>query len=106
MLFMPGITAVFLVTLVAIWAIITGILEIIVAIRLRKELTNEWMLILAGILSVVFGVLLFMQPVVGVVVLAWYIGFYALFLGIFLLSVGFRLRKVHKNFEGHHGKHA
>ncbi|WP_423736224.1 HdeD family acid-resistance protein [Chitinophaga caseinilytica] len=106
MLFMPGITAVFLVTLVAIWAIVTGILEIIVAIRLRKELTNEWMLILAGILSVAFGVLLFMQPLAGVVVLAWYIGFYALFLGFFLLSVGFRLRKVHKSYDSHHGKHA
>ncbi|WP_109697325.1 HdeD family acid-resistance protein [Chitinophaga deserti] len=106
MLFMPGVTAVFLVTLVAIWAVVTGLLEIIVAIRLRKEITGEWMLILAGILSVVFGILIFMQPLAGVVVLAWYLGFYALLLGIFLLSVGFRLRKVHKSFEGHHQKHA
>lgn len=101
MLFMPGITAVFLVTLVAIWAVVTGILEIIFAIRLRRELTNEWMLILAGALSIVFGILLFMQPIVGVVVLAWYLGFYALFLGFFLLSIGFRLRKVYKGDEKH-----
>lgn len=98
-LFMPGVTALFLVTLVALWSLVTGILEIIIAIRLRKEITGEWMLIVAGIFSVIFGILLFMQPVAGVVVIAWWLGIYALFLGIFLLSVGFRLKKVAKEFK-------
>jgi uncharacterized membrane protein HdeD (DUF308 family) len=98
-LFMPGITTLFLVTLVALWSIATGILEIIIAIRLRKEITGEWMLILAGVFSLIFGILLLMQPVAGVVVIAWWLGAYALFLGIFLLSVGFRLRRVFREFK-------
>ncbi len=97
-LFMPGVTALFLVTLVALWSVVAGILEIIIAIRLRKEITGEWMLIVAGIFSVIFGILLFMQPVAGVVVISWWLGIYALFLGIFLISVGFRLKKVAKEF--------
>ncbi|WP_206614389.1 HdeD family acid-resistance protein [Chitinophaga barathri] len=98
-LFMPGITALFLVTLVALWSVVTGILEIVIAIRLRKEITGEWMLIVAGIFSVIFGILLFMQPIAGVVVISWWLGIYALFLGIFLISVGFRLKKVSKEFK-------
>ncbi|MBO9155147.1 HdeD family acid-resistance protein [Chitinophaga sp. GCM10012297] len=100
-LFMPGITALFLVTLVALWSLVTGILEIVIAIRLRKELTGEWMLIVAGIFSVIFGILLFMQPLAGVVVISWWLGVYALFLGIFLLSVGFRLKKVSNPVKHH-----
>lgn len=93
-LFSPGVTALFLVVLVAIWSVVTGILEIILAIRLRKEITNEWMLVLAGVLSLVFGILLFIQPLTGVVVISWWLGFYALFFGIFLITVGIRLKKI------------
>lgn len=95
-LFSPGITALFLVVLVGIWSLLTGILEIVLAIRLRKEINNEWMLVLAGVLSIIFGILLFMQPLTGVVVISWWLGFYALFFGIFLISVGVRLRKLAK----------
>lgn len=93
-LFMPGITVVFLITLIAVWCLITGLLEIILAIRLRKELTNEWMLVVAGIFSIIFGILLFAQPLAGVVVIAWWLGAYALLFGFFLILVGMRLKKV------------
>ncbi|WP_343701651.1 HdeD family acid-resistance protein [Chitinophaga sp.] len=96
-LFSPGVTALFLVVLIAVWSLVTGILEIILAFRLRKEITNEWMLILAGVLSILFSILLFMQPITGVVVISWWIGFYALFFGIFLISVGIRLKKLAKH---------
>ena len=66
---MPGITARGLLILIAAWALVTGILEIIAAIRLRKVVTNEWLLILAGIASVAFGVILLLQPAAGALAL-------------------------------------
>ncbi|MGX5817504.1 HdeD family acid-resistance protein [Chitinophaga lutea] len=92
-LFSPGVTSLFIVTLVAIWAIFTGILEIVWAIRMRKAIQGEWLLILAGIFSVIFGVLVLMLPAAGLVAIAWWLGFYAVFFGIFLISLGFRLKK-------------
>lgn len=93
-LFMPGITVVFLVALIALWSVVTGILEIVLAVRLRKELKNEWMLVLAGVFSLLFGILLFAQPLAGVVVIAWWLGVYALVFGLFLVMAGLRLKKV------------
>lgn len=90
---MPGITVVFMVGLIALWSVVTGILEIILAVRLRKEIQNEWMLVVAGVFSIIFGVLLFMQPLAGVVVISWWLGIYALFFGIFMITVGARLKK-------------
>lgn len=93
---MPGITVVFMVTLIALWSVVTGVLEIILAIRLRKEIQNEWILIIAGVFSVIFGILLFMQPLAGVLVISWWLGIYALFFGIFMITVGARLKKFAK----------
>lgn len=93
-LFMPGITVVFLVTLIALWSVVTGILEIVLAIRLRKELKNEWMLVLAGIFSIIFGIVLFAQPLAGILVIAWWLGIYALLFGFLLILAGMRLKKV------------
>ncbi|RAJ02539.1 uncharacterized membrane protein HdeD (DUF308 family) [Chitinophaga skermanii] len=98
----PGITALYIVFLVAFWAIVTGILEIIAAIRLRKVINNEWMLILAGILSIIFGVLIFSQPITGAVVIAWWIGIYAILFGVMLISVGVKLNKYHKSHSHSH----
>lgn len=90
---MPGITVIFLVGLVALWSVVTGLLEIILAIRLRKEIQHEWILIIAGVFSVIFGILLFVQPLAGVIVISWWLGLYALFFGIFMITIGARLKK-------------
>jgi uncharacterized membrane protein HdeD (DUF308 family) len=89
----PGLAGFVLIAVIAIWAILTGILEIAAAIRLRREITNEWMLAFAGFLSIVLGVLLFFQPAAGGLVITLMIGAYALIFGIMLLTLGFRLRK-------------
>jgi uncharacterized membrane protein HdeD (DUF308 family) len=90
--FYPGITALSLLSVIAVWAIFTGIFEISTAIKLRKELSNEWMIILGGILSVVFGVLVFAMPRAGAISIVWLIGTYAIVYGVMLLTVAFRLR--------------
>src|SRR5262245_2834335 len=90
--FWPGITALALIFFIASWAIVTGLLEIAAAIRLRHEITGEWLLMLSGLLSIVFGVLAFAFPGAGAVGIAWIFGFYALTSGIVLVSLGVRLR--------------
>ncbi|HYS08063.1 MAG TPA: HdeD family acid-resistance protein [Myxococcales bacterium] len=90
--FFPGITAVALVLLVASWSVVTGVAEIIAAIRLRKLIRHEWLLILSGLLSVAFGVLLFLLPAAGAVALAIWIGAYMLVFGALLIGFGIRLR--------------
>jgi len=89
---MPGITALGLLILIAAWAIVTGIMELVAAVRLRKIINNEWLLVLAGIASVVFGVLLLFQPAAGALVLIWWIGAWALLFGILLMILAFRMR--------------
>jgi uncharacterized membrane protein HdeD (DUF308 family) len=89
---MPGITALGLLMLIAAWAIVTGIMEVVAAIRLRKIIANEWLLILAGIASVAFGVILFLQPAAGALALIWWIGAWALIFGILLIVLAFRMR--------------
>jgi len=89
---MPGITALGLLILIAAWAIVTGIMELMAAVRLRKIINNEWLLVLAGIASVVFGVLLLFQPAAGALVLIWWIGAWALLSGILLMILAFRMR--------------
>ena len=89
---MPGITALGLLMLIAAWAIVTGIMEVVAAIRLRKIIANEWLLFLAGIASVAFGVILFLQPAAGALALIWWIGAWALVFGILLIVLAFRMR--------------
>jgi uncharacterized membrane protein HdeD (DUF308 family) len=90
---LPGLTAVLLLYLIAVWAIVTGIFEIAMAIRLRKEIRGEWALIVGGAFSVLFGVILaVVGPVAGLLSLIWLIGIYALAFGILLLITAFRVR--------------
>jgi uncharacterized membrane protein HdeD (DUF308 family) len=89
----PGLAAFALIAVIAAWAILTGILEIAAAIRLRREITNEWMLAFAGFVSIVLGVLLFFQPAADGLVITLMIGAYALIFGIVLVILGLRLRK-------------
>jgi len=91
-LFRPGMATLVIVAVIAAWAILTGILEIAAAIRLRREITNEWLLAVGGILSVVVGVLLIVQPLAGSLAIVWIIGAYSLVFGITLVSLGVRLR--------------
>lgn len=90
----PGWAAVALVIVIAVWAILTGILEIAAAIRLRREIANEWLLGFSGFISVLLGILLFFQPVTGGLVVTLMIGAYALIFGVLLVALGFRLRKM------------
>jgi uncharacterized membrane protein HdeD (DUF308 family) len=88
----PGITAIALLFYVAAWAIATGVLEIVAAIRLRKEMQGEWLLILGGIASVALGVLLMARPGAGVLTLVWLIAAYAVIFGILLVILAFNVR--------------
>jgi uncharacterized membrane protein HdeD (DUF308 family) len=93
--FIPGITALGLVLLIAAWALVNGVIEIVAAIKLRKVVRNEWLLILAGVLSVVFGILLLLQPGVGGLALIFWIGAWAIVMGILLLILAFKIRSHH-----------
>jgi uncharacterized membrane protein HdeD (DUF308 family) len=88
----PGLATLVLIYLIASWAVFTGILEIVAAIRLRHEITNEWFLALSGVLSIGLGVLLFLQPAAGSLAIIWMIAGYALVFGILLVILGIRLR--------------
>lgn len=90
----PGLTALVLVYIIAFWALITGLLEIVAAFRLRKVIDNEWWLGLSGALSLVFGVVLVAAPGAGALALVWVIGAYAMLFGIVLLALAFRLRSM------------
>jgi uncharacterized membrane protein HdeD (DUF308 family) len=91
--FHPSVAALALYFTIAIWAIITGILEIVAAVQLRKLLPNEIWLIISGVLSIAFGVLLFVFPQYGFQTVIFLIGFYAIFFGIVMIVFSFRLRR-------------
>ena len=95
----PSITALILLFYIAIWAVATGVLEIVAAIRLRKEIKGEWLLILGGLVSVVFGVFLISQPDAGILALLWLIAAYAVTFGILLVSLALRVRVFGKQPE-------
>jgi len=92
----PGITALALLFYIAIWAVATGVLEIVAAIRLRKEIEGEWLLILGGLVSVVFGVILMAQPLAGALAVLWLIAIYAVIFGVLLVILAFRVRNFGK----------
>jgi uncharacterized membrane protein HdeD (DUF308 family) len=89
---MPGLTVLFFVTLMAVWSLITGVLMVVAAFRLNPEYGRGW-LIFSGIVSVLFGIALLIAPLVGAVVLTWWLGAYALVFGIGLLVLAFKLRR-------------
>ena len=88
----PGITGLVLLWLVAGWAIVSGMLQIAAAVQFRKVIRGEWMLGLAGVLAIAFGVLLIARPGAGLLTLALLIGWFAIFYGVVLVALGFRLR--------------
>jgi len=90
--FWPAITALALVYIIAAWAIITGVLEISAALRLRQYIRGEWLLALGGIASVIFGFLVMIAPIAGALVIALWFGAYALLFGVLMVALGIRLR--------------
>jgi uncharacterized membrane protein HdeD (DUF308 family) len=90
----PGITALVLLYLIAVWAVATGVLEVAVAVYLRRELRGEWLLALGGIASVAFGVFLVVRPGEGAIAVVWLIGVFAILFGMALVGLGLRLRRL------------
>ena len=90
---LPGITALVLLVFIGAWAIVHGIFEIIGAIKLRKEIDNEWWLILAGAMSVIFGIIVLVAPGAGALGLVWAIGAYSVVFGILLVGLSLRLKR-------------
>ena len=90
----PAFTALVLLYMIAAWALVTGALEIATAIRLRRHITGEWLMALNGALSIVFGGLVMVAPVVGALALVLLVGAYAFVSGLLLVALGFRLRGV------------
>jgi len=90
----PGITALTLVLFIGAWALTTGILEIIAAIKLRRYVAGEWLLLVSGFASLVFGLLLIILPLAGAIAIAFTLGVYAMTFGVLLISLGLRLRAI------------
>lgn len=78
--------------LIAAWALLTGVLEIIAAVRLRRHMEGEWMLALTGVASIILGIVLAAFPLTGMLAFAWLVGAYAVIFGVLLLALGLRLR--------------
>jgi uncharacterized membrane protein HdeD (DUF308 family) len=88
----PVLVGLYLLIFIGIWAIVSGVFEIIGAIRLRKEIDNEWLLILHGALGVLFGIVMLVEPVTAALALIWVIGAYAIAAGVIMIALAFRLK--------------
>ena len=95
----PGITTMVLLLFIAFWAMATGILRIIMALRLRKEIEGEWWLVLSGLASVLFGLIVMARPGAGALALLWLIGAWAIVVGVFLVILAFQARSFGKKLE-------
>ena len=95
-LFYPGFTAMLFLYLLAFWALLSGLVEIVAAWRLRNERRGEFWLGFAGWLSLVFGLLLILRPGAGVLTLMWLIAGYSVLFGIVLIAWGLHLRRLHQ----------
>ncbi|HEV8280888.1 MAG TPA: HdeD family acid-resistance protein [Candidatus Limnocylindrales bacterium] len=92
----PAFAALSLLLIISAWSIVTGVVEVVMAIRLREQITGELWLAIAGILSIVFGVLLFLFPTSGAITIVWIIGAFAIVFGISMIALGWRLRQIHQ----------
>ena len=89
---MPGLTTLVLLTVIGVWALLYGITEIVGAIRLRKEIDNEWLLLMHGALAVLFGLMALFRPGAGALALIWLIASFAFASGVLLIALAFRLK--------------
>ena len=97
----PGITALILLYLIAAWAVVTGVFGVFAAINLRKEIKGEWVLGLSGVLSILFGLLLVLNPGSGALALILVIGSYSIVFGLLLLYLRIKLRAVSRKLGLH-----
>jgi uncharacterized membrane protein HdeD (DUF308 family) len=97
----PGLTAIALLYVIAAWALVTGAFEIAAAIRLRKIINDEWLLVLSGLASIALGVLLMLLPGPGALVLVLWIGAGALVSGIMFVVLSLRLRSWDRTHPSH-----
>jgi hypothetical protein len=88
----PDMTALALLMFIAAWAILIGLFQITAAIRLRKEIENEWLLGFSGALSLLFGLLMIASPSAGALTVVWMIATYSILFGVLLIALGFRLK--------------
>ena len=95
----PGATALALLFVIGIWAVVRGIGEIMAAIQIRKEIEGEWAIALSGVISVLFGLFVLARPGAGALALVWLIALYAFASGILKLMLGFKLRRIKKEME-------
>ena len=91
---MPGLTALTLLYVIAAWAVVMGVFQIVAAVRLRREITGEVLLALSGVAAVVFGGLLFVRPGAGALAVLALIATYAIVFGALLIALGLRLRRL------------
>jgi len=96
----PASTALAFVWLIGAWAVLTGALEIASAIKLRKVIAREWLLGIAGALSIAFGLLMVYRPLAGGLAVVWWLGAYALITGVMMIGLGFRLRSYARAHRG------
>jgi uncharacterized membrane protein HdeD (DUF308 family) len=96
----PATMALTFIWLIGFWALFSGVMEIVAAVRLRKVIRNEWALGIAGVLSIAFGLLMFYRPIAGGVAVVWWLGAYALVFGILMIVLGFRLRSFGRTLHG------
>jgi uncharacterized membrane protein HdeD (DUF308 family) len=96
----PGATAIALLFVIGIWALIRGVIDIVTAVQIRKVVEGEWMLALSGVVSALFGLYVIARPGQGALAIIWIIAFFALIMGFLLLGVGFKLRRLKKTAEG------
>ena len=88
----PGLTALVLLYVIAFWAIVTGIMEIVAAFAIRGFASREWALGIAGVLSILFGIILIIRPGAGILAILWLVGIYAIIFGILFIVRAFQLR--------------
>ena len=89
----PAITALVLTIYIGVWALITGVVEIVAALRLRKEIEGEWLLVLGGLISVLFGSFVLAQPGAGMMAMLWVIATYAVIFGVLMVLLAFKVKK-------------
>jgi uncharacterized membrane protein HdeD (DUF308 family) len=99
----PGITALALLFVIAFWAILTGVLEVVAAFGIAVSTGSRWLLGLAGVASAAFGVLLVVQPGTGLLTIVWLLGFYGVFYGILTIIGSFKLRNLAEETLEHFG---